>query len=232
MKLRPPQCEWRETPFRERVADFEDAQASSESASDERPFLSLQFVANGVVLWDVDFFEGTLGDARARACSEMAAQAVSLGVQNFDSFVRALAQKLAWTQDQARALAIGFVFPGALFARERFPPVWVAPRRRGRPTKVDRSAWVLKLVNVWKALTGNDPGVSNAHFLKAFEVTVSHLGTLSRKDKPLVELEKFLEQERKKLTSEHFEWSSPFREDEPSVRDAAAFLESVDPPRN
>ena len=209
MKLQPPTIEWREAPVDEEDAGLDGHRTGAEFLSDEGHFSSLQFIANGNLLWDVDFFEGSLEEAQDRARSEIVTQAAALGVQDFDSFVQALAGNFGWTHDQAMALAVAFVFPGPMLARERFGPVWTTPNRRGRPTRVDRAARVLKLAQAWKLLTGNDPGVFNAHFLKAFEVAAVHLGIVSMRGRPLADLQKFLEQERKKLRSEHFQWSRP-----------------------
>lgn len=167
----------------------------------------LRLVSNGQLIWSEEV-DG-VAEAYARICDRMAHQAADWGVDNFDGLVRALQRELGWSEPEARVLAARFVFPWSLQSR-RLHAVWREPKRRGRPTIVDRTTLrVRELAVAWIEVTGTSPGWSENGLFKAAVQTAAPFLRLGRGRDAITLTHRFLRREMKKFESEFFRWVPP-----------------------
>lgn len=195
---------------------YEDARAV-EATGVALQVRELHLISNGQLIWSEDV-DGVAG-AYARICDQMMQQATDLGVADFGGLVKALRQELAWSEPEARVLAVRFVFPWSLQSR-RLHAVWRESKRRGRPTIVDRTTLrVRELANAWLEVTGTSPSPSESGLFKAaVQASAPFLGLSRDRRGTITLMNRFLRREMEKLRSPSFRWVPPsgLIDDDPS----------------
>lgn len=172
------------------------------------PVRELRLLANGKLLWslDVDNVDG----AYARLRRDMQNQAALRGVTDFNRMVAALKAALGWSADEARALALVFVFP-AFLAFDRVSVSWNLARGRGRPFRVDaRTKHIWSLACAWESLTGTVASAApNSLFAKALVAVIPFFHRSGVGATAPIGMSRLLARERGKVRSQHFRWLPP-----------------------